>query len=514
MKKTIFLTTLVLVAGLFVAFMMDDDQRPVKSQDNRVSVERVLEAVNLNFHKDIGQSSIIFQFAPEDSIKIECEDCILRIANPEDKGGMKISLQSIDGSSKLMPNSFNRWMRISSSNGKVGIVFERDGFGEKVLDIRSLKVLRKTRSPFLDIGGVPMGLLDVNNLYIDKLTKDNTSVQTTFFFKLKTDDKVQVDIIGANGAVPSNLICSLYKTGEEYDKKPIATGSQLIVPTIDGGQDRFGFEFAHIKDVKGTNAYHLDISRIPLNTAGFKNIPRDSDTVRVLNPDTVMEAVLEFNEGPNFECVGSENWIRANLPGRYNLGVTKSNRACWDLQLTDDCVSATACIGCDTIWAIWVGSGNGNINRFMFQDSLRKLNGKTGLVQTYAKAIKSRARADVVFPKPQGGEQIFFAIVNQSDKARFLGTDFSNELSIYDFDGNDTTTWSPGNFVPSGQKMLHYQPEKLLSLCVCNMASVSTVPIMFRYQQFLTTPRPVDSVAKVIPNVGSLYEIDPTEDDQ
>jgi hypothetical protein len=512
MKKTIILTTLLLLASTFAAFMMDDEQRPVVNLDNRVSIELFLEAFNLNFHKEIGQSSIIFQFAPEDSIQIKCEDCILRIANPEEKGGMNISLQSIDGTTKLMPTSFNRWIRISSSNGKVGIVFDRDGFGEKVLSIRSLKVLRKTRSPFLDVGGQPMGLLDVNNLYIDKLTKDNTSVQTTFFFKLKTDDKVQVDIIGANGAVPANLVCSMYKTGEEYDKKPIATGSQLVVPTIDGGQDRFGFEFAHIKDVKGTNAYHLDISRIPLNTAGFKEPTTPEETLLARNPDTIMEPILEFNEGPNFECVGAEGTIKGNVPGRYNLGVARTNRACWDLNLADDCVSAEPCIGCDTIWAFWMGAGKANINRFMFQDSSRKLDGKLGLIQTYTKAVKTGARADAVFPKSQDGEKVFFAIINQTDKPRFLSTPFEDmEL---EWDGNDTTTWSPGRLVPSGQKVLHYQPGIPLSLCVCNFNSVSTLPVFFRYQQYLTTPRPVDSVAKVIPNAGSLFEIDPTDDVQ
>jgi hypothetical protein len=505
MKKTIILISLVVFAGFLAAFMMDDEQtRP--NQDNRVSVERVLEAVNLNFHKEIGQTSVIFQFAPLDSIRIECEDCITRIANPEERGGMTISLQSLDATTKLQPNSFNRWMRISSANGKVGIVFERDGYGEKTLNIRSLKVLRKTRTPFLDVGGQLMGILDVNNLYIDKLTKDNTADQTTFFFKLKTDDKVQVDIIGANGAVPGNLVCSLYKNGEEFDKKPIQTGSQIVVPNIDGGQDRFGFEFAHIKDVKGVNAYHLDISRIPLHTAGYKEPTKEIVEVPK-PPDTIMEPILEFSEGPNFECEGTEMTIRGNIAGRLNLGPSKSNRACWDLQLTDDCVSATACIGCDTLWTLWLGAGQMNINRFLLQDSLRKLGAKKGLLQTYTKAIKSGQRADAVIPRPVDGERVYFTIIKAEDKERFLNAPFNEFL----WDGNDTITWSPGSFIPSSQKMLHYQPGVDLSLCVCNNSSLTTVPIMFRYQQFLTTPHVVDSVEVVIPNVGSIFEIDQTD---
>ncbi|MFN8393819.1 MAG: hypothetical protein U0176_04010 [Bacteroidia bacterium] len=508
MKKTLLILGSLLAAGVLVAFMMnDDEQRPKRGQDNRISVERVLEAFNLNFHKEIGQTSIIFQFAPEDSIKIECEDCLLRMANSEDKGGLAIKLQSIDKTEVLKPSAFGQWLRINSSNGKVGLVFERDGVGEKVLSIRSLKVLRKTRSPFLDEGGVPMGLLDVNNLYIDKLTKDNTEIQTRFLFKLKSDDKIKVDIIGSNGAVPANLICSVYKTGEEYDKKPMATGVELNVPPIDGGQDLFGFEFAHIKDVKGVNAYHLDIYRIPLNTAGYRDI-RDTivpDTIR--GDCTYMVAKEGFYEGPDFVFLGPEGTIKANVPGRFNLGINKNFRACYDIPLSDEGLPAEACKGCDTFWAFWMGVGNANINRYLYQDSLRKMASKGGLVEAFARSMKTRGNSLGVFPPPQQGEKAFFAIVNATDKQRFLTSEFNDA----NYDGNDTTTWSSQGLVPTKQFRLHYTPGSALSLCVCNNSSVNTVPVMFKFQQFVTAPKAKDSLEKVIPNAGSLFEVLPTE---
>jgi hypothetical protein len=512
MKRVAYIFFTIFVAGLLLAFMMDDDdQKPKMGKDNRISVERVLEVVNLNFHKDVGQTSIIFQFAPEDSIKLECEECIARIANAEEKGSMKIKLQSIDKTEELKVTSFNRWIRINSSNGKVGIVFERDGVGEKVLTIKSLKILRKTRSPYLDEEGVPMGLLDINNLYIDKLTKDNTEIQTTFFFKLKSDDKLKVDIIGANGAVPANLICSFYKFGEEYDKKPMATGQELPVPPIDGGQDLFGFEFAHIKDVKGTNAYHLDIARIPLHTAGYRTI-EDSvikgDTVIPL--DTIMIAEPGFYEGPIFHYIGPEGMVKSSITGRYNLRSDRNFRACYDLTLSDEGLPSEPCSGCDTFWAFWLGAGNANINRYLLQDSLRKQALKGGLIEGYAKSMKTRGNSRGVFPPPMPGERVFYAIVQQADKQRFLTSEF-NEL---DWDGNDSLhTWSSEDFVPLKEGKLHYVPGSALSLCVCNSSSVATVPFMFKFQQFLTIPRAKDSLEKVIPipPQKNPFDVEPSE---
>lgn len=495
--------------------MMDDDQRPRRGQDSRVLVLNVLEATNLNFNKEIGQTSIIFQFAPQDSMLIECEDCITHIANYE-RGGIRMNTQSLDGETPLSTNSFGRYIPINSSNGKVGIVFSRNGIGEKVLSVRNIKVLRKTRYPNLDVGGEPMGLLDINNLYIDKLTKDNTESQTTFFFKIKADDKIKVDIIGANGAVPGNLISSIYKTGEEYDKKPIATGAELAAPPIDGGQDRFGFEFAHIKDVKGVNAYHLDIARIPLHSAGYKDIDTTAMDVDTL-PDSVpgepedpfLTYLKSLEGGPDFACETPELSISYNLIGKYNLNGQKSHRTCFDLQLSDECIVSEEGKVNDTLWAFWFGAGKNVINRFQFQDSTRKMIRQEGLVSAYAKGRKLRGmQSNGVFPEQRGQEGVFYAIIDQADKDKFLNQPFNPD----EWFGDQIVTISSGTYVSTGYYMLRHVPSRKMALCVCNSGAITTVPIMFRYQQFVTKPAAPDTTkqANSVDYDDSYYEIDPS----
>ncbi|HHG85998.1 MAG TPA: hypothetical protein ENJ82_14720, partial [Bacteroidetes bacterium] len=122
MKKAIITLLICFFAGLILSSFMDDEQRGRRTQDNRVAVERILEAYNLKFNKDIGQTSIIFQLVPGDSIKIECGDCPLLMGDG-DKGTMSMTMQSIDGVVPMTAQSFDRWFKITSTNGKVGIVF-------------------------------------------------------------------------------------------------------------------------------------------------------------------------------------------------------------------------------------------------------------------------------------------------------------------------------------------------------------------------------------------------------
>jgi hypothetical protein len=244
-----------------------------------------------------------------------------------------------------------------------------------------------------------------------------------------------------------------------------------------------------------------------LHTAGYRDITDSLETDTLLPGDTIMVPEAGFYEGPIFQYLGPEGMIKNNVPGRYNLGINKNFRACYDIALSDEGLPAEPCAGCDTFWAFWMGAGNANINRYLFQDSLRKMAGKGGLIEAFARSMKTRGSSQGVFPTAQAGESMFFAIVNQVDKVRFLTTPFEESL----WDGNDTTTWSSQTFVPVKTFKLHYTPGSLLSLCVCGKSSLATVPIMFKFQQFLTVPRPKDSVEKIIPPKGSLFEIEPTE---
>ncbi|MEM0997910.1 MAG: hypothetical protein AAGN35_12545 [Bacteroidota bacterium] len=500
MKKAIITLLVCFFAGLCLSFFMDEDQRRRKLVDNRVAVERVLEAYNLKFNKDIGESSIIFQLVPGDSIKIECSDCPTLMA--EDKGNLSMTIQSIDGVMPLNPNSFDRWLKIKSSNGKIGVVFKRDGLGEKNLLVSSMRMWRKTKRPQRDEAGVPVSLLDLNNIYIDKLSKDDTQEQMTFFSKMKSEDKVTVTIKGANGAVPANLICQVYKQGEEFDKSPIEVGPPFDVPKVDGGSDRFAFEFSHIKDVKGVNTYHVDIERIPARSAFIPTEPEILDTESVatdldsLNDgpeeDDPLKALLEkFIGGPKFQCETPEQDISVSLFGRLNIGPGKSNRKCIDLLLTDECVAAEPCPGCDSLWAFWIGAGDDMVNRFMYADSVRKSAGTgEGVVKSFARGRYFRkTTGNTVFPGDATGENVFFAIVDNYRKEEFL----SQPLDVDAWLGDGVYTYSAYDYVTSSQYILKYDPNRPMSLCICNDNSVSSIPIFFRFQQFLTEPIPVDS---------------------
>lgn len=490
---------------------MDGDQRRRKLVDNRVAVERVLEAYNLKFNKDIGQTSVIMQLVPGDSVKIECGDCPALMT--EDKGSLGITLQSIDGVMPLNPNSFDRWLKINSSNGKIGMVFSRDGLGEKNLLITSIRLWRKTRKPQRDEAGVPVSLLDLNNIYIDKLSKDDTQEQMTFFFKMKSEDKVIATVKGANGAVPENLVCQVYKQGEEFDKSPIEVGPPFDVPKVDGGADRFAFEFAHIKDVKGINTYHVDIERVPARSAFIptepelldtESIPPPPDTTDVEEEDDPLKALLEkFIGGPKFQCETPETDLAMSLYGRLNLGTGKSNRRCMDLMLTDECVAPEPCVGCDSLWAFWIGAGDDIINRFMFADSSRKAAGTgEGVVKSFARGRYYRkSNNNNVFSGDAVGENVFFAIVDEYRREEFL----NSPIDPVQWQGDGIYTFSSYEYVTSSQYILHYNPERPMVLCVCNDNSVSTIPVFFRFQQFLTEPIPVDS-SKLAEERAELYE--------
>jgi hypothetical protein len=521
MKKAILIVIVCLFAGVFFSFLMDEDedeQRRGKGADRRVTVERIMEAYNLRFSREVSQTSIIFQLVPGDSIKIECADCPLAMGESDDpKGYLGMLMQSLDGVTRLDRLSFNRWLKVKSSNGKFGLLFERDGLGEKMINISSLRMWRKTRKPSSDEAGIPVSVVDVNNIYIDKLTKDNTNEQTTFYFKLKTDDQVLVDIKGVNGAVPENLVCQVYKDKEEFDKTPIKTGTLIPVPKIDGGADRFAFEFAHIKeDIKGVNTYHIDIFRTPKRSTGYLDEPPPiEDTLDTLLPkmdslraengdnDLFLAYLAKLAGGPNFQCVTPELEVTQSIHGAYVLGLQKRSKFCIDLPLSDECVASEPCNGCDTLWSFWMGAGQELVNRYRYADSTRKIVSGKGLLESYARSKKYRGmQGNGIFPTQQFGEDIFFAIVDQFDKQRFLGTDKITAEDLEAWIGDGIFNFSPGRYISSYTYILKYNPARPMSLCVCNNNSVSTVPFLFKFQQYLTEPKAVDSSLLALPVEG------------
>ncbi len=496
MRKGIFTILLLLFAGLTYSFLMDDDDDQRRGQDNsRQIVERVMDGYNLKFNREVGQTSIIFQLAPQDSVRIVCPDCArLMPQEPGDtKGSLLIFLRSIDEVKQVDASMLDKWIKVKSSNGKMGIVFERDGFGEKVDGIRQIRVWRKTKTPFRDVQGVPSSVVDVNNIYVDKLIADAPEEQMRFSVKLKNEDQVQVTMKGVYGTSPDNVVCNMYKQGEEFDKTPIAVGSPFVAPDISGGADQFFFEFSHIEGIKGVNTYHIDVERIPAHTSGYLDVVEDSTEVDTTEVDTVEEEVdpflkyLELMQGaPDFTCTTPEAKIEESIGGRLVLGPGKESKTCIDIPLTDECVAAEDCIGCESIWAFWMGAGDDIVNRYNFKDSTRRLTTGEGLIEAWARSRKYRGSvSSTIFPEVYYGEDIFFAIIDSEEKERFL----SEPLDKLGWPGDYSYTISQNGFTTSYSYIMKYSPERPVSLCLCNDNALTSVPVVFRFQQFLTEPK-------------------------
>ena len=502
MRKGLFTILLLLFAGLTYSFLMDDDddQRRGKGQSRQI-VERVMDGYNLKFNREIGQTSIIFQLAPQDSVRIVCPDCAKLM--PQDagdtKGSLLIFLRSIDEVKQIEPDMLDKWIKVKSTNGKLGIVFERDGYGEKIVGVRQIRIWRKTRAPFRDIQGVPFKSVDVNNIYIDRLNVENPDGQMKFSVKLRSEDQVNVSLKGVYGTLPENVVCNVFKQGEDFDKTPIEVGAPFAAPSISGGSDQFFFEFSHIEGIKGVNTYHIDVDRIPAHTSGYLDIEEDSTVVDSALADTTVEEVdpflkyLELMQGaPDFTCTTPESKIHETVGGELVLGPGKRSRACFDIPLTDECMPAEDCIGCESIWAFWVGAGDDIINRYNFKDSTRKLDSGEGLIEAWARSRKYRGSvSSTIFPEVYYGEDIFFAIIDAEEKTRFLNEPFDK----YAWPGDYSYTISQNGFTTSYSYLMKYNPERPVSLCLCNDNALTAVPVVFRFQQFLTEPKKAEPPA-------------------
>lgn len=501
MKKGFLSIGLGIVSLLLFSFLMngDEDQRGRNKENQRQIVERILEAYNVKFNKEAEPTVMVFQLDPADSVQIVCPDCMLNLPSEDNtKGTLRMYLRSRDATYELQASDFEKWIKVKSSNGKLGLVFERDGFGEKNLLVRQVKMWRKTRTPYRDVASEPMPWLDVNSLYIDKLVKDAAGDQTRFALNMKSLDQIIVDIKGINGAAPGNLVCNQYKEGEEWDKTPVAIGAPVPLPEVDGGKDRFFYEFSHIEGIKGVNTYHIDVTRIPAYTTGYLD-EVDSTGTDTLNADTVLSdepvdpflKYLELMQGdPDFTCTTPESKLTRTVEGRLVLGPEKQNKMCVDLELTDECVAAEECVGCDSIWAFWIGAGENVINRYNYKDSTRKLSTGEGLIEAWARSRRFRGMSSSsIFPEVFYGEDIFFAIVDREETERFLNADLSSRASRIDWYGDYTYTISPALYKTSFSYILQYNPERPVSLCMCNDNAVTSVPVMFRFQQFLTEPK-------------------------
>jgi|GEM_PF-6746509 len=501
MRKGLFTILLSVIAVIGFSFLMNEEEQPGRKNSKRQSKERLFDGRNMKFNRETKETAIIFQMAPLDSVKLACPDCerLMPATPDENKGSLMIYLRSKDEERQLDPSMLDKWVKIKSSSGKVALVFKRDGFGEKILSIRQLRFWRLTRSKFRDIEGVPSTILDVNNVFVDKLVQEESEEQMNFSVSLRKEDQIRVSIKGVYGTLPENVVCNIYKKGEEFDKTPVEVGVPFPAPKIDGGRDEFFFEFAHIDGVKGVNTYHVDVERIPAHSTGYLDIDADTLDLDTLSGDTVAEEVdpflkyLELMQGePDFTCTTPETKFVESIGGRFILSANQECKQCFDLELTDECMAAAECVGCESIWAFWIGAGENMINRYNFKDSTRRLASGDGLIEAWTRSRKT------IFPEEYYGENIFFAIVDSEEKNRFLNEPFDR----YAWPGDYSYTISENRFLNSFSFIMKYSPERPVALCLYNDNTLTPVPVMFRFQQFLTEPRKTETQAVPVYNDG------------
>lgn len=238
-------------------------------EDDRYFVSKILDASNLVFNKDVKATTFIFNLSAGDSLKINCEDCAVMMSNGAANGHLGLRLKYAGADRGLDKSQFGRWLGVDGRGGKVAVVFERDGLGEKWLAVKSLTVLRKSAGLASDQGGVALGLLEVNQLCLRMLNPKPGIPPTTFHASFRAQDSYQVKLSSSFGTPTAPVLGAVYQKGEEFAKKPLAIGEISPVPASGGDEIVWlGFEFAETPSAKGLDCYHINIDRIPLHSAG------------------------------------------------------------------------------------------------------------------------------------------------------------------------------------------------------------------------------------------------------
>lgn len=253
---------LTLSLGLFIFWMGTENPCFGTLTDNRVYIERILQATNLKFGKESRPAAFVFQFSEGDSLRIECADCQTRMRNVDGKGAVSLTLASSLEKRLLTAEMLGKWLPVVSENGKLGLLFERNGSGERLLTIGAITLTRKSRVASVDVPGKSTGLLEVNNFYLAGHDMALEGKSSTFFFKLRSDDQVKLDLVGIDRSAIDGVGCYLFRMGEEYAKKPIKVGSAMTTSGGNSNHDLYGIEITHNKDVKQGQHYHLSVAKI------------------------------------------------------------------------------------------------------------------------------------------------------------------------------------------------------------------------------------------------------------
>lgn len=239
---------------------------PFPTSAERYFVTRVLEAKHLVFNRDMGATSFVFQFAKGDSMKIVCPSSRSLMASPAERGGLTIVLKSASGNVEIRSGMLDRWIALPGNGGKVALVFERDGLGEKVFAIDALTVFCKSADHAQAEAGKAIGLVEVNHLCLPKKDLTAKGAETTFLCSFREEDSYRVRVVGVNGAATTTFLGNVFKLGEEFALQPLVLDAPSPLPASGSGIATFGFAFAEVASVKGLHSYHIDIDRIPLHS--------------------------------------------------------------------------------------------------------------------------------------------------------------------------------------------------------------------------------------------------------
>lgn len=476
MKKFLLFLAVGLIGIAGYAFFpktpVPDDLPQQKTPSKWIYTKKVLKVKNIEFREGL-ETSFIFNFDPQDSVKIRCVSCLQAVT----EGKLQVTFQGNEGQAiGITRSKFDGWMPIYSVTGKFGVIF----YGKKNVMIPDLEIIRKSDSSKVRPGPdlVP---LDVKGLFIDGIADDPSSRKTEFFFDLARRDQITILAKTVAGDL-SNLICDWYKEGETFNADIAPFNVPFYIPPDAAFFGNYIYEFG-VKSKNKDNIFNIRLERVPAKIEKPVEII-DGDTISAENA-LLMELIkaLTPQVAPEFDVVGLANESYNVVPSRLNFAPGRSNRQCFELALSEEAADPTgSCPDC-AFWVYWIGVGQEAVNQYKFRDSTRKLLTQKGVIEAYANSVKfMNVSGTGIFPVISEGEDIFFAIVNEANKERFFE---AKQLPPAAGQPLGFATLAAG-LQRTGYQILPYTPGERTFLCVCNNNELSAVPVLFNYQQFLS----------------------------
>ena len=370
----------------------------------------------------------------------------------------------------------NRWLPIRSTSGKFGIIVTSL---KGDVEVRAMEVWRKTSPEELEHLGIPIVEADLKTIKINNNIKDDRRFSLNY--KLKRNDEIQIIIKDVSGNLNNNLVCNWYKEGEEFAAEPFGNNSTERINDAVNFSANYIFDFGNLEmDPKEDYYYFI---KVIITRAVQKR-----DTVKAvveLPPDRLYDSIVPYQ----LLCSTPEGVIGQDVGPRLNCKPGSNFRQCFDIPLTDECsADIEGCLECESYWGFWIAAGREVINAHELRDNQRKESGKAGLVETYVLAERvKKVSGDALFPREFAGEDLFFAVVDAEGRRRFMEGPF--DINNPQIGGIvDQVTYTSGGYKFFDHRILKYKAAEPLSLCVCNNNEMSSVPVLFKFQQFLIQP--------------------------